>query len=74
MGRGDISEEMAHLCVENIKDMEDDKCLKVNDVIKIKRFYIKKMKDYEQYQDRAKVCFPNLVFHEDAFHDVQKLG
>lgn len=54
--------------------MEDDKCLKVNDVIKIKRFYINRVENYEIYKDRVRMCFPNIVFHDDAFKYVEKLG
>lgn len=72
--KNDISERKEHLCVVSIKDVEEDKCLKVNDVIKIKRFYIKKIVDYKIYKDRVAECFPNFVFHNDAFTYVEKLG
>lgn len=74
ISKGDIPEEIEHICVKNIKDVEEEKCLKLNDVIKIKRFYIKRVKDYKIYEDRAKTCYPNLFFHNDAFEYVEKLG
>lgn len=70
----DISEKKKHLCVVSINDVEEEKCLKVNDVIKIKRFYIKKAVDYKIYKDRVKECFPNIIFHDDAFTYIEKLG
>lgn len=70
----DTTEEIVHLCVDRIEDVEEDKCLKVNDVINIKRFYLNKVEDYKIYKDRAKVCFPNIVFHDEAFTYVERLG
>lgn len=70
----DLPDNSKHLCVMNIKNVEEDKCLKVNDVIKIKRFYIKRVVDYKIYADRVRECFPNIIFHDDAFKHVEKLG
>ena len=72
--KGDETAEIEDLCVDSIKDVEEDKCLKVNDVTNIKRFYLKKVEDYNIYKDRAKVCFPNIVFHDEAFTYVERLG
>lgn len=70
----DISEEIEHICVDSIKDVEEEKYLNVNDVTKIKRFYINAVNDYKNYEDRVEACFPNIVFHDDAFKYVEKLG
>ena len=70
----DIPEIEKHLCVVSINDVEEDKGLKVNDVTKIKRFYIKEVADYVIYKNRVKECFPNIIFHNDAFVSVGKLG
>lgn len=70
----DSTEQIVHLCVENIKDVEEDKSVKVNDIINIKRFYLSKAEDYKIYKDRANVCFPNIVFHDEAFTYVERLG
>lgn len=74
ISKRDISEEIKHICVESVKNVEKDKYLKVNDVTKIKRFYIDKVNDYKEYVDRVEECFPNIVFHDDAFEYVEKLG
>ena len=70
----DLSDNSKYLCVTSIKNIEEDKCLKVNDVIKIKRFYIKRVVDYKIYEDRVRHCFSNIIFHNDAFVHVEKLG
>ncbi len=70
----DLSDNSKYLCVTSIKNIEEDKCLKVNDVIKIKRFYIKRVVDYKIYEDRVRECFSNIIFHNDAFVHVEKLG
>lgn len=72
--KSDITGEIVHICIENVRDVEEEKCLKVNDVIRIKRFYMNKVKNYEIYEERVRACFPNMVFHEDAFEYVEKLG
>ena len=74
ISKKDISEELMQICVQNIKDEEYDKYLRVNDVIQIKRFYLKNTRDYKVFEDRVKECFPNIVFHDDAFKYVEKLG
>lgn len=48
--------------------------MKVNDVLQIKRFYLKNVEDYKIFEDRAKACFPNIVFHKEAFKYIEKLG
>ena len=45
-----------------------------NDIIKVKRFYIMKAKSYEEYLVWVKDCFPKLVFLENAFESIGKLG
>ena len=70
----DIPEAEKHLCVVNVNDVEEEKRLNVNDVIRVKRFYIRQAADYKMYQDRVKECFPNIIFHNDAFVNVEKLG
>ena len=46
----------------------------MNDIIQIKRLYLKKVEDYKVFEDRARDCFPNIVFHKDAFKYIEKLG
>lgn len=70
----DKTENIAHLCVEQIKDIEMEKCWRINDIVKIKRFYIAKVHKYEIYKNRVEACYPHLVFHEDAFNFVEELG
>lgn len=44
------------------------------DIVKVKRFYIIQTVSYNEYLSRIKDCFPELVFHENAFHSIEKLG
>lgn len=74
MQKADITEDIEHICVDNIKDIEEEKELKVNDVIRIKRIYIALSKDYDLYIRRVSACYPNLIFHQDAFKYVGELG
>ncbi len=70
----DISVEIKPLCVMNVKDVEKEKCIQVNDILRIKRLYLKKVDNYKTFENRAKDCFPNIVFHNDAFKYIEKLG
>lgn len=70
----DITKEIARICVEKTEDEEDEKSIKVNDIIRIKRFYLKQVEDYKAFEDKARDCFPNIVFHDDAFECIEKLG
>lgn len=70
----DITEEISHICVRNVRDKEEGKCIKVNDVVQIKRFYLSMVSDFKIFEERAKNCFPDIVFHQDAFLCVEKLG
>ena len=72
--KDDIRDEIGHLCVENIEDVEEERCLRANDIVEVKRFYLKRVKDYTVYQSRAETCFPNLIFHDEAFTYIEKLG
>lgn len=74
ISRDDITEEIAHICVRNIKNVEEEKCLRENDIIQIKRFYLKDVENYQILVERVIDCFPNIVFHNDAFKYVEKLG
>ncbi|MEY8430533.1 hypothetical protein AALC75_08415 [Lachnospiraceae bacterium 48-42] len=70
----DITEIITQICVKNVKDTEEEKYLRVNDIIRIKRYYLKKVDNYKRFEDRVRDCFPNLVFHNDAFKYIEKLG
>lgn len=59
-----LNQEYEKICVYNSED----------DIIKVKRFYIMQVKSYEEYLVWIKDCFPNLIFHEDAFDSMGKLG
>ena len=39
----DITEIITQICVKNVKDTEEEKYLRVNDIIRIKRYYLKKV-------------------------------
>lgn len=70
----DITEDIAQVCVDQIKNIELEKCWKMNDIVSIKRFFMIKVNDYEIYENRVKDCFPDLIFHEEAFRFVSELG
>ncbi len=70
----DIPEETAPLCVGRVRDIEEEKCRKVNDVVRIKRLYIVSTDNYSVYEDRARVCYPDLFFHDDAFLYASEMG
>lgn len=70
----DVLSELADICVECTRDVEEEKSIRVNDVIKVKRYYLKKVDSFDKYKDKADVCFPHIVFHKDAFKYVQRLG
>lgn len=70
----DISKSIEPICVERTFDVEKEKCIEVNDAIKVKRYYMNKVNSYKIYQDRAESCFPHVVFHEEAFKHISKLG
>jgi len=44
------------------------------DVVKVKRFYAILVNTYEEYIDCMEDAFPNLVFCENAFDKINKLG
>lgn len=74
ISESDVTEKIAQICVKNVKDVVEEKCLRVNDVVRIKRFYLKQVEDYKIFEDKVRDCFPNVVFHNDAFQSVEKLG
>lgn len=74
ISESDVTKKIAQICVKNIKDVAEEKCLRVNDIVQIKRFYLKKVEDYKIFEDRVRDCFPNVVFHNDAFKYIEKLG
>jgi len=64
LAKNDLNLEREKICVYRSK----------NDIIKVKRFYIVQTKSYEEYLLRIRDCFPKLVFHENAFDFIGKLG
>lgn len=59
-----IEPEKEKICAYNSK----------SDITKVKRFYIMQAMSYEEYCKWIEDCFPNLVFHKNAFDAIQKLG
>lgn len=74
ISESDISSDISHLCVREIMDVEYEKSVKVNDIVQIKRFYLKKTKDYRIFKDKAMACFPDILFHDNAFRYLEELG
>lgn len=74
ISENDVTGQIAQKCIINIEDTEEEKCIKANDILQIKRFYLKKVENYKIFEDRIISCFPNIVFHEDAFKRIEKLG
>lgn len=44
------------------------------DIVKMKRIYINLVNSYQEFEEMAIDCYPNLVFHPDAFTRIHKLG
>ena len=72
--KSDITKDIEHICIWNIQDLEAERYFKVNDVVNVKRYYIKKSEDFEIYEDRVSACYPNLYFHDEAFRFATKMG
>lgn len=70
----DIDEELRDVCVYNVTESRLEKKILVNDVVKVKRYYLNLSTSYEEYKLRVRDCFTELIFHEDAFKSVNKLG
>lgn len=70
-GSDTVEEEKQAICVQyvGISENKND-----NDILKVKRNYIKKVRSYKQYVERIGFCFPDLYFHENAFEHIEKLG
>lgn len=62
------------ISVFSIDDKEENKKIVVNDIIKTKRYYILQTNTYEEYEKLAGECFNRLIFHDDAFKSINKLG
>ena len=45
-----------------------------NDITKVKRNYILKVTTYDDYMERIKAAFPDILFHDNAFEHIKKLG
>ncbi len=74
ISHGDITDEVFPICIESTKNRQEEKYVEVNDVIKVKRYYLEKNDSYEIYEKRSKDCFPDIVFHKDAFQHINRLG
>lgn len=61
---------------DKIESGKEDICAyrSEKDVIKVKRFYIMQAISYEEYCMWVNECFPDLLFCENAFNEIQKLG
>ncbi len=74
----DIEEDKAHLALFDMEDKTDRASpyqgIIPNDAIKVKRYYLRKCMDFRAFEEKAKCCFPRLIFHPDAFNHIAKLG
>lgn len=74
ISKSDIMDTQKEVCVYCVFDRIQETYIESNDVVKVKRHYIKKVKTYEEYERKSKGCFPNLIFHPDAFQSIKRLG
>lgn len=74
ISKNDIDEKIENICVFDVCDKEEDKKIIVNDIIKTKRYYLLQKDTYEEYKKLADECFNRLIFHDDAFKNINKLG
>lgn len=74
ISKKDIEPKYESISVFAIDDKEENKKIVVNDIIKTKRYYILQTNTYEEYEKLAGECFNRLIFHDDAFKNINKLG
>lgn len=74
ISESDAPEDKQHLCVKSTEDLYKNDMVTVNDLLRIKRYYLNSVVDYDSYVKRCSVCYPALIFHEDAFRSIKKLG
>lgn len=61
-------------CVCSTKESYENGMVKNSDIISIKRRYLLKSATYDILKDRISICFPRLLFHENALYNIRKLG
>lgn len=74
ISKKDIEPKYESISVFAIDDKEENKKIVVNDIIKTKRYYILQTNTYEEYEKLAGECFNRLIFHDDSFKSINKLG
>mgnify|MGYP004619944053 CR=1 FL=1 len=74
ISKKDIEPKYESISVFNIDDKEENKKIVVNDITKTKRYYLLQTNTYEEYEKLAGECFERLIFHDDAFKSINKLG
>jgi hypothetical protein len=74
ISKSDIKPDKEKVTAYRYEDINYDTYIKVKDVVQVKRYYIKRIDNYNDYKLWASDCFPQLIFHEDAFKHVAKIG
>lgn len=59
---------------ESMKEIDKYIIKYKEDIVKVKRIYISSVDNYNDFKDRAIDCYPNLIFHNEAFDRINKLG
>lgn len=59
---------------ENTEEIDRYIIKSKEDIVKVKRVYIALVDNYDKFKDRAIDCYPNLIFHNEAFNRINKLG
>lgn len=63
------------ILLEDITDKDEEISIKYfKDILKVKRYYLKCVHNYEDYIDMMESCFPSLVFHKNVYLHIKKLG
>lgn len=70
----DTALEDRELIVYQTKEEYNYGVVKISDVIKVKRRYLRLSKNYDSFQKQVEYCFPSLIFHKDAFRNMKKMG
>jgi hypothetical protein len=74
ISKKDIEPKYESISVFDIDDKEENKKIEVNDITKTKRYYLLQTDTYEKYEKLSGECFNRLIFHDDAFKSINKLG
>lgn len=74
ISRKDAENADKELCVFDTKETYESGIVRNSDVLKVKRKFLFEADTYEVFVDKVTVCFPKLLFQENAFTNIKELG